>query len=210
MEAAARRAGRGERGVNSLLSPLIRALPTFSLRGRRNICPLIRALPTFSPHGRRHSGFTLIELLVVVLIIGILAAIALPQYEKAVEKSRLAEAKIILRHIANAQKAYYMANGEYAVRLDVLGIDIPGTVPEQSARKETTFFRYGAIRLDGGSTSSIAFASRKPYNTDYELWIQSDKEGIFCTEVSASAPHKGFCEKESRGQKINGTFVIAD
>ncbi|MBR2082344.1 MAG: prepilin-type N-terminal cleavage/methylation domain-containing protein [Elusimicrobiaceae bacterium] len=72
------------------------------------------------------QAFTLIELLVVILIIGILAAVALPQYRLAVEKSRASEALTQVRAVAEAEKIYYLANGEYTNKLADLDIEITG------------------------------------------------------------------------------------
>ncbi len=72
---------------------------------------------------KKNAAFTLIELLVVVLIIGILAAIAVPQYEKAVLKSRAVGALPRVTALETAQKEYKMATGHYTGDLSVLSID---------------------------------------------------------------------------------------
>ena len=77
------------------------------------------------PYFAKQAGFTLIELLVVVLIIGILAAIALPQYNVAVAKARYTQAIVLATALRQAQDIYYMANGKYATDLRVLDISMP-------------------------------------------------------------------------------------
>ena len=117
------------------------------------------------------SGFTLIELLVVVLIIGILAAVAVPQYEKAVEKSRTAEAITGLTAIGHAQEVYHLATGSYADDWSDLDVSI-------QAGKNFTFA--GKSRSEGLYPGSVAQASRNPYYTRYTLLYMPEEQKIVC------------------------------
>ena len=72
-----------------------------------------------------YKGVTLIELLVVVLIMGILVTVALPQYQKAVERTRAQEGILALRTIQQAYDMYYITHGTYATEFAQLDVNLP-------------------------------------------------------------------------------------
>jgi type II secretion system protein G len=65
-------------------------------------------------HLRNSKGFTLIELMIVVVIIGILAALAIPRFTQASARAKEKEADGILKQVYTLQNAYYANNGVYA------------------------------------------------------------------------------------------------
>src|ERR1700722_10375364 len=93
---------------------------------------------------KSNGGFTLIELLVVVLIIGILAAIAVPQYFKVVEKSKAAEANAWIAAVTGAEESYLNKNGSYCTTnacLTAFDVAIP----------DPTTLKYFGVTMSAGA-----------------------------------------------------------
>ena len=147
-------------------------------------------------HFTTTGGFTLIELLVVVLIIGILAAVALPQYQKAVEKSRIAEAKTILNTMRKNYQLCVLNYGEDAEEChednDIkfipnhLTIELPGTWSETAddCPNETS----KCIKINDWiydtDWSEGFFATR--ITTAYSLFIDYETGAITCYNRTAT------------------------
>lgn len=163
--------------------------PHFNLDSRFTVCPA--GCP-----GMTRKGFTLIELLVVVLIIGILASVALPQYEKAVEKSRVAQMYPLVKDLAEAEQAYYMANGAYTCDFSLLDIDFnfgepfsQGYGTSLMTGQKTKDWKVGC--LDNGNWWSIRAmrqGGRYPVQLQYSLtkWGAA-KPGWYCVDDGQAA-----------------------
>ena len=151
------------------------------------------------------AGFTLIELLVVVLIIGILAGVALPQYQKAVAKARYTQMIMAGKSLKDAMEVYYMANGDYPLYWSDLDITYPGC-SEGTGRyllwcdkfavdmfagenKNLLFWDTYGIE-NGGRGQSTAEISSKSQAT-YTVWLdQSANPG----KTSCSSRITGLCQ----------------
>lgn len=76
----------------------------------------------------RLGGFTLLELMVVVLVIAVLASVALPQYKKAVYKSRYSKLYLLAKEYVQAAQSYHLAAGEWPSEFDAMPLNPSGAI----------------------------------------------------------------------------------
>ncbi len=121
---------------------------------------------------KNKRAFTLIELLVVVLIIGILAAVAVPQYQKAVYKSRAVDAIMLLKTITDAQEVYFLANGKYTSNLDNLDIEIEIKLHGKNIDETSSSYLYRCDNEDATGYPRTCIASTGNKNMpDFEFHL---------------------------------------
>ena len=141
------------------------------------------------------KGFTLIELLVVVLIIGILAAMAMPQYFKAVERSRMTEADTLLGSIAQAQRRKFLQRNSFTTNYKGLDVSPKGSSgstyytkgnPTTGANGNGFAVVLSGTDFTGGKATATRHAATGTLQYNYSLERYYQGDNVTCTAAAAA------------------------
>ena len=166
-----------------------------------------------------NSGFTLIELLVVVLIIGVLSAIALPQYTTAVEKSRAAEALTLMSATRDAVERYRFQKDAWpsANNFAVLDVEIPQNGSDYGGKN----YKITMMPLADDSTKFVINATRTTKDKYQLKTVMVDNGSViqtyrYCGKANDSAEKPDqlndsdkngqYCNAITNGNPVNGKF----
>ena len=152
------------------------------------------------------KGFTLIEILVVVLIVGILTAIALPQYQKVRDRVQYSTVMPIVKTVGDAMERYYMQHGSYPTRMNDIDISLESNEIEDFQGSDVILFDWGNCYFETGSTPLFAC------NLEKELvaFGYSPEERIYyCASArdTSSRSYK-FCANMPGAEFLMNTFCI--
>ena len=148
----------------------------------------------------KKAGFTLIELLVVVLIIGILSAVALPQYRIAVEKARYVQLITVADSLADAQRVYYMANGTYATDLNDLDVSFPPGGTVNAAGTQVVYENFKIYNLYPAYTCVVGRTSSGP-----GYYVYYDRQAKQCRTQEGDAKNGQVCK--ALGATYRGNYT---
>jgi type IV pilus assembly protein PilA len=155
--------------------------------------------------GRKKSeGFTLIELLVVIIIIGILAAIALPSFLNQANKAKQSEAKQYSGAVVRAQQAYYLEEGQFTDKFD----DLAKVVKADTSNYSYTMVK-GTATLDSVTVKGAAKSTAKSLKS-YVGGVQVATVSTGTTaedKKTESTTFGGLCESTDVGSAGNAVAI---